>query len=158
VFWSRHKALSGSIEKRTQLLARNLASPNALVDPMVAFTHVLARATVVYLGGVAEVVGSGVAGTAAGATGGQGEWIPFGTGTRDTSGSGVGGEESSAMSSTHKLAAAAYTQRAFQAARDVVRLVQGMRPVSCFKVRPFFPYTHFSDSPRSLNFAMKVRY
>ncbi|KAL3488231.1 fungal-specific transcription factor domain-containing protein [Aspergillus germanicus] len=139
VFWSRHKSLAASIEKRTQLLARNLASPNALVDPMVAFTHVLARATVVYLGEVAEVVGSGVAGATAGATGGQGELSAYGTGKRNTSGAGVGGEESSAVSSTHRLAAAAYTQRAFQAAREVVRLVQGIRPVSCFKAHLFLP-------------------
>ncbi|KAL3451456.1 fungal-specific transcription factor domain-containing protein [Aspergillus insuetus] len=143
-FWSRHKSLSTSIEKRTQLLARNLASPNTLVAPMVAFTHVLARATVIYLGEVAEAVGIGLAGTASGAgiggaTGGQGEWSAYGIGTRNTLGAGVGGEESSAVSSTHKLAAAAYTQRAFQAAREVVRLVQGIRPVSCFKAHLFLP-------------------
>jgi hypothetical protein len=150
VFWSRHKSLSSSIEKRTQLLARNLASPNALVDPMVAFTHVLARATVVYLGEVAEVVGSGVAGAAAGASGGQGEWSTYGIGTRNTSGAKVGEDESSAGSSTHRLAAAAYTQRAFQAAREVVRLVQGIRPVSCFKVRPILPRSQFLDQCRPL--------
>jgi hypothetical protein len=155
VFWSRHKSLSTSIEKRTQLLARNLASPNALVDPMVAFTHVLARATVVYLGEVAEVVGSGLAGTATGAgvggaTVGGGEWSAYGAGKRNTVGANVGQDEASAVSSTHKLAAAAYTQRAFQAAREVVRLVQGIRPVSCFKVRLSLPRSHFLDQPRPL--------
>ncbi|KAL4863026.1 hypothetical protein BDV12DRAFT_206843 [Aspergillus spectabilis] len=55
-FWTRHKSLSALLEKRTQLLARNLPSPSALVEPMLAFTHFLARSTVVYVGEVTEVV------------------------------------------------------------------------------------------------------
>ncbi|KAL3460103.1 fungal-specific transcription factor domain-containing protein [Aspergillus heterothallicus] len=125
VFWSRYKPLSSSIEKRTQLLARNLASPNALVDPMVAFTHVLARATVVYLGEVAESVGGG----------GGGDWSVYGS----TGGANATARDEAAVSSAHRMATAAYTQRAFQAAREVVRLVQGMRPVSCFKAHLFLP-------------------
>ncbi|KAJ0419773.1 fungal-specific transcription factor domain-containing protein [Aspergillus carlsbadensis] len=140
VFWSRHKSLAATIEKRTQLLARNLACPNTLVDPMVVFTHVLARATVVYLGEVAEgIEGGSGAGIGGAAAGGGGEWGAFGSGTRNVPGAGVGGEESSVVSSAQKLAAAAYTQRAFQAAREIVRLVQGIRPVSCFKAHPFLP-------------------
>ncbi|KAL2820130.1 fungal-specific transcription factor domain-containing protein [Aspergillus granulosus] len=114
VFWSRHKSLLASIEKRTQLLARNLASPNTLVDPMVVFTHVLARATVIYLAEVAEFVGSGPGGN----------WGYHGTtAVGHVSGTGIGGEATPA-----KIASAAYTQRAFQAAREVVRLIQGLRP------------------------------
>ncbi|KAL5337382.1 fungal-specific transcription factor domain-containing protein [Aspergillus crustosus] len=55
-FWTRHKSLSNLLEKRTQLLARNLPSPRALVEPMLAFTHFLARSTVVYVGEITEVV------------------------------------------------------------------------------------------------------
>ncbi|KAL2847125.1 fungal-specific transcription factor domain-containing protein [Aspergillus pseudodeflectus] len=143
VFWSRHKLLSTSVEKRTQLLARNLASPNTLVDPMVAFTHVLARATVVYLGEVADVAGGAGTGTGTGVGGGMGttggagaEWSAYGPGTRDIPGSGVGSEGSAAVSSAQRLTAAAYMQRAFQAAREVIRLVQGMRPAHPFLPNP----------------------
>ncbi|KAL4876963.1 hypothetical protein BJY04DRAFT_222641 [Aspergillus karnatakaensis] len=55
-FWKRHKSLSALIEKRTQLLARNLPSPSALVDPMLAFTHFLARAVVIYTAEITQVV------------------------------------------------------------------------------------------------------
>ncbi|KAL2848388.1 fungal-specific transcription factor domain-containing protein [Aspergillus pseudoustus] len=148
VFWSRHKSLSGSIEKRTQLLARNLAAPNTLVDPMVAFTHVLARATVVYLGEVAEFVGSELGGGISGGSSGRGggDWgVVYGGAGGGTipgpgSGMGVGGDSTAPSSlSTQKMATAAYTQRGFQAAREVVRLVQGIRPVSCFRAHLFLP-------------------
>ncbi|KAL2864122.1 transcription factor domain-containing protein [Aspergillus lucknowensis] len=139
-FWTRHKSLSTLVEQRTQLLARNLASPSGLVDPMLAFTHVLARSTVVYLGLVAGRVVPGSGMESASVTGvGVDCWGVSGQSTVSSTGIGGGGGGGGGGETTQRMVSAAYTRRAFQAAKEIVRLIQGVRPVNCFKAHLFLP-------------------
>ncbi|KAL4778864.1 fungal-specific transcription factor domain-containing protein [Aspergillus varians] len=54
-FWDRHKSLSNVIEKRAHLWSWSSLSPAGLVDPVVAFTHVLGKVALIYIGEVAEI-------------------------------------------------------------------------------------------------------
>ncbi|KAL4919200.1 hypothetical protein BDW62DRAFT_46716 [Aspergillus aurantiobrunneus] len=54
-FWDRLKTLANVIEKRAHLWSWNSPHPARLVDPVVAFTHVLGQVTLIYIGEVGEV-------------------------------------------------------------------------------------------------------
>jgi hypothetical protein len=53
-FWTRHKWLATAVEKRTQLLVQSSPATSAFVDPMLAFTHMLAHSAVIYLSNMTE--------------------------------------------------------------------------------------------------------
>jgi len=53
-FWTRHNWLAAAVEKRTQLLVQSSPATSALVDPMLAFAHMLAHSAVIYLSNMTE--------------------------------------------------------------------------------------------------------
>ncbi|KAL4940242.1 fungal-specific transcription factor domain-containing protein [Aspergillus oleicola] len=117
-FWHRYRTLVSTIEKRVHLWTWAFAGPAGLVDPVVAFTHVLGKAALMYVGEVGEAARAR-------------------TFAVDEA------SMSSGVQFSHKehdiTDINADVQRPIQAAGDFVQLTRSMGPMNCFKAHPFLP-------------------
>lgn len=144
MFWERHRALSDVIEKRSVLWSYSPSATTPLVtaDPLTAFTCLLEKTLIIYVGEVGQTAREQLGGMSDRrlnenansavqdlATSEQETLLSrhshsrsfeFGTGGR-------GGHASGDM------------QRSAQTAAEFVALAKSMCPVNCFRVRSFFP-------------------
>ncbi|KAL4953387.1 fungal-specific transcription factor domain-containing protein [Aspergillus filifer] len=121
-FWARHKALVSILEKRLHLWAWTFPGSAGLADPIIAFTHVLGKAAVMYVAEVADIARarpSGAPGTVVD--------------------SGVAMLAQDFDLTTIK----ADVQGSKQAGCDFLQLCRSMGPINCFKAHPLLPNAIF---------------
>ncbi|KAL4812693.1 hypothetical protein BDW67DRAFT_188379 [Aspergillus spinulosporus] len=144
MFWERHRALSDIIEKRSVLWSYSPSTTTPLVtaDPLTAFTCLLEKTLVIYIGEVGQAAREKMAGmskrhldeNANGAvqglpTSGQETVMNRHSHSRgyDIGTGGRGGHASGGM------------QRSAQAAAEFMALALSMCPVNCFRAHLFLP-------------------
>ncbi|KAL4734361.1 hypothetical protein BDV11DRAFT_198333 [Aspergillus similis] len=144
MFWERHRALSDVIEKRSVLCSYSLSTTKPLVmaDPITAFTCLLEKTLMIYIGDVGQVAREQLGGMSnrqldEDANGAVQEQASNGQETLmnrhshshsyDSGAGERGGHASGGM------------QRSAQAAAEFVALARSMFPVNCFRAHPFLP-------------------
>ncbi|KAL4745815.1 hypothetical protein BDW72DRAFT_210977 [Aspergillus terricola var. indicus] len=144
MFWERHRALSDVIEKRSVLWSYNLTTttPLLIADPLMAFTCLLEKTLMIYIGEVCQAAREQLRGMSnrhldEDANGAVQELASSGQKTivnshshsrsYDIGTGGSGGHASGSM------------QRSAQAAAEFVALARSMCPVNCFRAHTFLP-------------------
>ncbi|KAL4899477.1 hypothetical protein BDW74DRAFT_110430 [Aspergillus multicolor] len=139
MFCERQKALSSIIEKRSTLwsYAPPNSTPLGMADPLVAFTHLLGKMMMIYIGEVGEAAREhfiGIPNLSTDATGVEAVQMSMA----------IGGQGLLVNGDGYSIPAAGGagigdTQRSAQAATDFLALARSMCPVNCFRAHPFLP-------------------
>ncbi|KAL4981303.1 fungal-specific transcription factor domain-containing protein [Aspergillus falconensis] len=146
MFWERHGALSDTIVKRSALWSYSLSTsaPLGTADPLTAFTHLLGRMVIIYIGEVGEVARERLGGMSK-ANLNEDANDAVQELTIDAQGMLMNSNAHGPSPSHDNPAvesggnASGDMQRSTQAAAEFVTLARSMRPVTCFRTHPFLP-------------------